>query len=162
MLLQHLVTSSLFTYRCFGNIFVYATRDRPRHVLNLSAVCRLWREVALSSPMLWSTLELGHHTTRQPWIQRARSYPLSLVVRKQEGFLDPVDNVLALIANHQWKSITLDSGDKSILSILKELEFSNLESFSLTTRFFPKYPSQMPCDSSRLKNDLMTVTLNHL
>jgi F-box-like len=41
-------SSLLSPVRClpteiFGEIFVYATRDRPRHVLNLSAVCRLWR-----------------------------------------------------------------------------------------------------------------------
>ena len=45
----------------FGIIFVYATRDRPRHVLNISAVCQLWRNAALGTPVLWSTLDLGHH-----------------------------------------------------------------------------------------------------
>ncbi|KAF8814956.1 hypothetical protein BYT27DRAFT_7129468, partial [Phlegmacium glaucopus] len=57
-------SSLLSPVRClpieiFGKIFVYATRDSPRHVLNLSAVCQLWRYAALSTPVLWSTLELG-------------------------------------------------------------------------------------------------------
>ena len=58
-----------------------AIRDRLRHVLNLSAR----RYAALSTPMLWSSLEFGHHTTNMDhhidsWIQRAHSYPLSLAI----------------------------------------------------------------------------------
>ena len=102
--------------------------------------------------MLWSTLELGHHTTRRNMdnyidsrIERAHSYPLSLVIKKQpEGyFLDPhtVDSLLTLIAKRRLKSITLDYSaledeDTGILSILKRIEFPNLEileSYSLTT-----------------------------
>ena len=150
----------------FGEIFVHATRDRPRHVLNLSAVCRLWRDAALSIPMLWSTLELGHHTTKHnmdnhinSWIERAQSYPLSLVIRKQDGFLDPVYSVFTLITKHQWKSITLDSDDTSIISILKKLEFSNLEmleSFSLAPRF---YSHSAPPDALRCAPKLKTMSL---
>ena len=99
-------SSLLSPVRClpigiFGEIFVYATRDRPGHVLNISAVCQLWRYAALSTPRLWSTLELGHHMTRRNmqnhidlWIERAHSYPLSLVVRIQHDLLDPVENAL--------------------------------------------------------------------
>ncbi|KAF8802182.1 hypothetical protein BYT27DRAFT_7197261 [Phlegmacium glaucopus] len=130
----------------FGIIFVYATQDCPRHVLTLSAVCRLWRYAALSTPMLWSTLELGHHmTTRNminhvdSWIERARSYPLSLTIRTQTGVWDPAYSVLPFIADHRWKLITLDSDSRQgVLLILKELKSSNLEtleSFSLNIRF---------------------------
>jgi hypothetical protein len=140
----------------FGEIFVYATRDLPRHVLNISAVCQFWRDLALSTPMLWSTLKLGHHRTRRnmdnhinSWIERAHSYPLSLVVRTRSGFLDPVYSVLSnsLISKHQLKSITLD-GIKSATLILKELESSNLEmleSFSIKYGVATNYLSQMPC-----------------
>ena len=154
----------------FGKIFVYATRDRPKHVLNLSAVCQLWRHAALSTPMLWSTLELGHHTTKlnmdhhiDSWIQRAHSYPLSLVIRKQGGFLDPVDSVLiTYIADHQWKSITLESNDRSILTILERLEFSNVEmlesfKFSRTSRVSSKF--KFP-DALRYAPKLKTLSLN--
>ncbi|KAF8814955.1 hypothetical protein BYT27DRAFT_7072750, partial [Phlegmacium glaucopus] len=85
-------SSLLSPVRClpieiFGKIFVCATRDSPRYVLNLSAVCQLWRYAALSTSALWSTLELGHHTSTRKmfnhvnsWIERARSYPLSLTI----------------------------------------------------------------------------------
>ena len=144
-------SSLLSPVRClpieiFGKIFVYATRDRPRHVSNLIAVCQLWRDAALCTPVLWSTLELGHHSTRPNmenyidlWIERANPYPLSLAIKKQGDFLDPVSSVVDLITEYQWKSITLDSGHTSILSILKKLKFSNLEmleSFSLKLRLY--------------------------
>ena len=102
-------------------------------------------------PLLWSTIELGHHTIKcnidnhiDSWIERAHAYALSLVIRQHDGFLDPVNSVLALITEHQWKSITLDSRNTSILSILKMLEFSNLEmleSFSLSGFISPKCPA---------------------
>ena len=130
----------------FGEIFMYATHDSPRHVLNLSAVCQLWRDAALRTPALWSTLELVNYSAQynmdshiDSWIKRAHSYPLSLVIRHHEasGFVNPVNAAIALLNNHKCRSITLE-GDKSILSILKELRFANLdmlESFSLDPQF---------------------------
>ena len=174
-------SSLLSPIRClpieiFGQIFDYATHDRPRHVLNLSAVCQSWRAAALRTPILWSTLELGHHTRRRnmnnhinSWIERARSYPLSLVIQfgEEDNFLDPLYSVLNLITKYQWKLITLDSGDTdsgdtTILSILKELEFSNLEvleSFSLALRFY--YPKLLPSppDALRYAPKLKTLSL---
>ena len=159
-------------FEIFGEIFVYATCDRPRHVLNLSAVCQLWRDAALSTPVLWSTLELGHHRKRHKlgnhvdsWIERAHSYPLTLVIRKRKGFLDPVHRVRTLITKHQWKSITLDSDDTSILSIVKELEFSNLEmleSFSLALQFddFNSKSSSIPPVALRCAPNLKTLNLD--
>ena len=166
-------SSLLSTVRClpieiFGKIFVYATLDRPRHVLNISAVCQLWRDAALGTPMLWSMLELGHHTTSRnmdnhinSWIERARSYPLSLVIKKKDGFLDPVHNILTLITKYRWESITLDSSNISILSILKELESSNLEtleSFSLVPRFSRHFESSL-LDALQFAPKLKTLSL---
>jgi hypothetical protein len=94
------------------------------------------------------------------WIERAHSYPLSLVIRNQQGdFSDPVCSVLTLITQHQWKSITLNSGDASILSILKKLEFLDLEmleSFSLAPRFYSKFS---PPNALRYAPKLRTLSL---
>ena len=167
-------SSLLSPVRClpfenFGKIFAYAICDRPRHVLNLSAVCQLWRYAALGTPILWSTIELGHHRTIRnldnyidSWIERAHSYPLTLVIKKQDGFLDPVYGVRTFIAKHQWKSITLDSDDTSILSIVKELEFSNLEvleSFSLSLRLYFGLSSNFP-DALRYAPKLKALNLS--
>ena len=161
-------------FEIFGKIFVYATCDRSRHVLKLSAVCQLWRYAALSTPILWSTIELGHHRTIRnldnyinSWIERAHSYPLTLVIRKLHGFKDPVYKVRTLITKHRWKSITLDSDDTSILSIFKEFEFSNLEmleSFSLSLRFYDFHSklSSVPPDALRYAPNLKTLKLSLL
>ena len=149
----------------FGKIFVYATCDRPSHVLNISAVCQLWRNAAL----LWSTLEIGHHTSRHNMdnyiasrIERAHSFPLSLVIKKQQEVWDAqtIDSVLALIPKYRWKSIILDSSDHTnTLSILKMLEFSNLEmleNFSLTPRDYSKL--SLP-NALQHASELTTLTL---
>ena len=73
----------------------------------------------------WPSCNMHNHI--DSWIERARSYPLSLVIRNQDGFLNPVYSTVDLITSHQWKSITLDTGYKNILWILRELESSNLE-----------------------------------
>ena len=134
-------------FEIFGEIFIYATHDCAKHVLNLSAVCQLWRDAALRTPKLWTTLDLVHFRSKSnmnnhidSWIERAHSYPLSLIIRLHYGFVDPVDNARTLLPNHNWKSIILDGNgdDSSIVSILKQLQFANLEMlerFSLSPRF---------------------------
>ena len=151
----------------FGEIFMYATRDCPMHVLNLSAVCQLWRDAALRTPALWSTLELVDYKSKynmdshiDSWIKRARSYPLSLVVRHRDGFLNSLNSARTLLTNHKCRSIALD-GDKSILSILKELQFANLEmleSFSLTSPCTNSSELSLP-DSLRYAPKLKTLCL---
>ena len=151
----------------FGEIFMYATRDCPRHVLILSAVCQLWRDAALRTPVLWSTLELDDYKSKynmdshiDSWMKRARSYPLSLVIRHHDGFLNPVNSARTLLTNHKCRSITLD-GDKSILSILKELQFANLEmleSFSLLSPSSNSSELSFP-DSLRYAPKLKTLCL---
>jgi hypothetical protein len=154
----------------FSQIFVYATHDFPKHVLNLSAVCQLWRYAALSTPILWSTLELGHHVTKcnmdnhiDSWVERARSYPLSLVIRHHDGMLDPVNNALTLLTSHKWKSIALDGNNTSISSILKELEFTNLEmleSFSVGSQYsiYSRFEVSLP-NTLRYLPKLKTLSL---
>ena len=79
--------------------------------------------------------------------------------------MDPVYSVLSLslITKHRWKSITLESDNKSILSIPKELELSNLEileSFSLATRFYEHHStSPRLSDALRYAPKLKTLSL---
>ena len=152
----------------FGEIFMYATRDSPRHVLNLSAVCQLWRDAALRTPALWSTLELVDYKSKynmdshtDSWIKRALSYPLSLVIRHHDGFLNPVNTARTVLTNHKCRSITLD-GDKGILSILKELQFADLEmleSFSLLSQVPDSSELSIP-DALRYAPKLKTLVLH--
>ena len=109
MLFKSLVTtgSSLFTCR---NLWQNTSRPPEKCVEHQCRPSILWRDAAISTPMLWSTLQLGHHT-----IWRARSYPLSLlVIRKQVAFWI-LYSVLSLITKHQWKPITLDGAEGAFL-----------------------------------------------
>ncbi|KAK7000399.1 hypothetical protein R3P38DRAFT_3219299 [Favolaschia claudopus] len=75
-------------------------------------VCRLWRDIALSTPKLWSEIEL--ELPRGPeyislcklWLTRARSLPLSLSLH---GSLDLDESVQDLVDqySHQLERLTL-------------------------------------------------------
>ncbi|KAK7022405.1 hypothetical protein R3P38DRAFT_2960862 [Favolaschia claudopus] len=78
------------------------------------SVCRLWRDIALSTPKLWNKLELNG-LPRPPnylkfcnmWLDRARTLPLSVSLR---GSLDLQQSVLDLVGQYvdQLENLTLD------------------------------------------------------
>ncbi|KAK7048986.1 hypothetical protein R3P38DRAFT_2872356 [Favolaschia claudopus] len=87
-------------------IFLEACVDEPEDVLNslpilFLSVCRLWHDIALSTPKLWAKFQLD--STRRGfyyirfcgfWLQRARNLPLSLTLH---GSLRPHKNLLGLL-----------------------------------------------------------------
>ncbi|TDL20834.1 hypothetical protein BD410DRAFT_772254 [Rickenella mellea] len=76
--------------------------------LKLGRICRHWRQIALSSPSLWSAVDIptnwGVEGLRE-WIRRAGSVTLSFNVNVHETNLD----ALNLLASYQkrWKDVML-------------------------------------------------------
>ncbi|KAJ7039806.1 hypothetical protein C8F04DRAFT_279755 [Mycena alexandri] len=74
--------------------------------LSLSQICRDWREIALSSCELWSSLDLlftagspndGALPLLETWFSRAKDYPLSVTIRSEDEELDP--KIISLISS---------------------------------------------------------------
>ncbi|KAJ7039809.1 hypothetical protein C8F04DRAFT_279802 [Mycena alexandri] len=96
-----------------SQIFVHCLpshgRVRPKvdtPPLSLSQICRDWREIALSSCELWSSLDLlftagspndGALPLLETWFSRAKDYPLSVTIRSEDEELDP--KIISLISS---------------------------------------------------------------
>ena len=91
--------------------------------LTLIYVCRLWRNIANSTPALWTSLRIyipsGHRTNQsiqdiQQWISRSGQLPLSIQVHHNRSLpitlSDPlVDDLINLINSysHRWESLEI-------------------------------------------------------
>ena len=118
MLLQYLVsvvTSSFFTYRKFWPDIRLCDSRLPETCvesqcrLSIMERCSTQYTHVVVDVGAWPSYDKMQHA--QPWIERARPYPLSLI-HKSGWLLNPVCSTVDLITSHQWKSITLDSGYK--------------------------------------------------
>ncbi|KAG2021078.1 hypothetical protein CC2G_006342 [Coprinopsis cinerea AmutBmut pab1-1] len=61
---------------CVSGLYGYST---PRYPLAWAQVCRLWRQVALNSPRLWSTIDLCKPTFARAFVDRSQAAPLSII-----------------------------------------------------------------------------------
>ncbi|KAJ7081376.1 hypothetical protein B0H15DRAFT_1024875 [Mycena belliarum] len=81
--------------------------DDRNGTLLLCKICRLWREIAISTPALWNILSFNLHDVSRPldwvstWLERSRSLPLYLqVVWNDRALPDVINPVISLFASH--------------------------------------------------------------
>ncbi|KAG9225763.1 hypothetical protein CCMSSC00406_0007773 [Pleurotus cornucopiae] len=105
------------------------------HIFPATQVCRLWRQVALSSPRIWGCINgFASHRIVELFLERARSAPLYLW---SPGYPDE-KNVLAVL-NHleRLKKIILKAQPNWVKRIVSEptpqLEILSLETTSFAT-----------------------------
>ncbi|KAJ6502112.1 hypothetical protein C8R45DRAFT_1070655 [Mycena sanguinolenta] len=147
-----------------------AKLDAP---LVLCAVCRRWRDLALTTPGLWGSLFLEQKSVHsvsgadyvdfcRTWLSRAGSTPVSL---EFEAYADDerVVSILELIGGlaQQWRDVWLYLGRRKLPRLLRLPEagkFPFLEKLALTAPF-----SQLSlsfCDAPNLQGTILGVALN--
>ncbi|KAH0578667.1 hypothetical protein H2248_003798 [Termitomyces sp. 'cryptogamus'] len=91
--------------------------------LVLCQVCRYWRNVAMSLPILWSTLCLDFRSTPKKialyrlWLERSQHHPLTF---NFSDILPKSDPALDLLCSHMyhWGDIEVDMGSESTHRLL--------------------------------------------
>ena len=94
--------------------------------LLLGQICAVWRNVAFSTPRLWSSLDMDPGITDknrvmlvETWLSRTGMCPLSLSLRRLVGLEDPILNAFSryalrwqhiLLTLPHWKDLTLPLG----------------------------------------------------
>ncbi|KAF5373420.1 hypothetical protein D9615_009453 [Tricholomella constricta] len=94
---------------------MYMNPDIYQAPMLLCQVCGHWRDIALSLPILWSTLKgsisrrtkSSHVDLFRLWLERARGHPLTLNLWSTSESDRVIDLFFARV--HQWRRVTLDS-----------------------------------------------------
>ncbi|KAJ7766737.1 hypothetical protein B0H16DRAFT_1366835 [Mycena metata] len=156
-----------FPAEILGEIFIYCLEEMvypdPKIApLLLCNVCRRWREVALSTPRLWSCLVIDFDTIfargiqaglYQDWLSRARNTPLSLCLDDITYLKTPTPAINALIPivmglSDQWRDV-----DLRLAPSLTKLLFRNDGNFLPEIPLLERlslwiHPLEVPQDSS--------------
>ncbi|RDB30630.1 hypothetical protein Hypma_005812 [Hypsizygus marmoreus] len=137
-----------------------STREhKPDTPLILGQICSRWREVALSTPRLWSSLHVKFPHNIQVtdeesivglvhlWMERSGDAPLMLRLTIYSPAGRPLglrsDSIRAIFApllqhSHRWESLHLDLSFGALKSLMREKPFASslqaplLQSFELT------------------------------
>ncbi|KAJ7161464.1 hypothetical protein C8R43DRAFT_992960 [Mycena crocata] len=143
------ILSEIF-YHCLPTNRDFLIPDPDEAPLILCRICHRWREVALMTPHLWSSLCLDLDTLTesslalaesitlyQAWISRAGRTPLSLCVqalgriRVDESMRSLLKTVATLSA--QWRNIALDVEAKLAKRMLSQgMKYPLLEKFTIS------------------------------
>ncbi|KAJ7845575.1 hypothetical protein B0H13DRAFT_2095143, partial [Mycena leptocephala] len=129
---------------CLPTVQEFVTPDLTTTPLILCGICRRWRDVALSTPKLWTSLHVqfsAYETVDfcQMWLSRARGAPLALSLEDDywytsapAAFTDPLlTSIVGL--SQQWQKLALGIGGDLVNSILPlQGTFPLLEKFSIS------------------------------
>ncbi|KAJ7766736.1 hypothetical protein B0H16DRAFT_371824 [Mycena metata] len=157
------VPGPIFPPEILGEIFIHCLEGAdpvfpcPESApLLLCRICRRWRDVALSTPALWSSVFLdldkladpgcydasSSYTVSRQWLDNARAIPLSLGLADIVEGHAPNDQLKSLVAfvlslSHQWRSLELELEAPSILAKSAFRDFKGavplLEKLSIST-----------------------------
>ena len=112
-------------WNCLPEMTLKCTMSKSEAPLLLCRVCSLWRELALATPALWTTVGIEiRNLTMDPlvggqvintWLERSRTLPLVLELMYLPGWLQStmpttlLETILSVFYSHssRWQVVTL-------------------------------------------------------
>ncbi|KAG6826122.1 hypothetical protein H0H92_001055 [Tricholoma furcatifolium] len=149
------ILASIFSHVVLDNVEDYADARSVRHYCTktFSHICSHWREVALSTPTLWSTINLGDTLTwTLEMLQHSKTAPLS-VIHAGEVSKKAYPALIQILNSHspRIKNLLLDyqpslwsdeydesevistDENRAILELLGQHDFFNMERLAIKT-----------------------------
>lgn len=129
-----------------GEIFAIYTddnREDPRSPWLLTQVCAGWRDVAVATPEVWSTIDLklpasisnAYITMVTTWVARSRDHPLTFKIsafrEPDRGSYEPIAEIFAACSD-RWKHVELDMHFKIDQLPNTEFSLSSLQSIAVS------------------------------
>ncbi|KAJ6487102.1 hypothetical protein C8R47DRAFT_1320722 [Mycena vitilis] len=122
--------------------------------LLLAQICRDWREIALGTSELWSSVDIafieqvtteakeGAVLTIETWLSRAKGQPLSLTVRSQRHEIPLSVILLICAAAPRIHTLELDLSENDFDTIKqKQVAFPGLQRLALAPPLAQEYPA---------------------
>ena len=99
-------------------------RHTGQDLITLSHVCRGWREIFTSRSSLWTYLDCADADKTRVYVERSRSLPLEIFLRKSQR-ISYCDDALPLVVPHisRLSSLTVCVRPNILLDLLNQLPF---------------------------------------
>lgn len=130
--------------------------DIARSLINITAVSKRWRDIALSTSRLWAMCSNAWCAEQQStWLERSATGPVDVLIWGAER-LSPV---LCSHA-HRWRSLSYDGpgGSESILGNMATLmdfpDLSSLVSIRFSSAHTPASTTEHRCDARNFRSKL--------
>lgn len=138
--------SRIFQY-CLPEGETYVRPDVMGAPLLMCRVCRLWREVAISTPSIWSSLSIHRNLRKRPhayllqaWVQRSQAVPLSLEVYLSAPSNQPCHfhhdhSILQVVIScaERWQNLRLNVTNDCLLQSIFDRPMPSLQTIELSS-----------------------------
>ncbi|KAF8149047.1 hypothetical protein B0H34DRAFT_193790 [Crassisporium funariophilum] len=130
-ILSHIFVIHTFEDERVDPRYPFLVPDKSHGPLHISSISRQWRQIALTTPILWSSIFVRHYPDLRLvklWLERSRSHPLTFCLKPQTSRdktserLRFTEAAFSLFSTqlHRWRSICLhlqDSTAKAFLAL---------------------------------------------
>ncbi|KAJ7176126.1 hypothetical protein C8R43DRAFT_975051 [Mycena crocata] len=147
-----------------------ASPSGPASPLFLGHICRAWREITLSTPRLWSIIDLKlnavdtHHNLLcllEVWLSRSRDCPLSICISTNVCDVSTRAFIEAIVPHcGRWEHVALAISYADLVLIKREMPLLRNSELLVTDHYQAKLDSSAPVQVFEFTPKLQEATLH--